>query len=33
MDLFPTALAFYGPMREAGMLAKVNFAPLACRRI
>ena len=26
MDLFPTALAFYGPMREAGVLAKVNFA-------
>jgi iron(III) transport system substrate-binding protein len=28
MDLFPTALTFYGPMREAGVLAKVNFAAL-----
>jgi iron(III) transport system substrate-binding protein len=28
MDLFPTALAFFGPMREAGVLAKVNFAAL-----
>src|SRR5260370_14201241 len=28
MDLFPTALAFYGPMREAGVLAKGNFAAL-----
>lgn len=26
MDLFPTALAFFGPMREAGVLAKVDFA-------
>src|SRR5262249_11648257 len=26
MDLFPTALAFLGPMREAGVLAKVDFA-------
>jgi iron(III) transport system substrate-binding protein len=28
MDLFPTALAFFGPMRDAGVLAKVDFAAL-----
>jgi iron(III) transport system substrate-binding protein len=26
MDLFPTALAFFGPMRDAGVVAKTNFA-------
>src|SRR5262249_27431161 len=26
MDLFPTALTFYGSMRDSGVLAKVNFA-------
>jgi iron(III) transport system substrate-binding protein len=28
MDLFPTALSFFGSMRDAGVLAKVNFATL-----
>jgi ABC-type Fe3+ transport system substrate-binding protein len=28
MDLFPTALAFFGPLRDAGVLAKVDFAAL-----
>jgi len=26
MDLFPTGLSFFGPMRDAGVLAKVDFA-------
>jgi iron(III) transport system substrate-binding protein len=32
MDLFPTALLFFGPMREAGVLAKVNFGALGVPR-